>query len=255
MSTATSWRIGEHPLVFSGTPPLLGGEIELINESDQRVAPKHLEAHFDREHGIHADLRVPGRLAANSRTRVRAQLVIDRATPPGTYHASVRAGTQTAAATVHVYPSRGATVSPGVLQFSGASGDHIELAVSLTNRGNVTHTLPKTGVIFFEESNWVGRSLVFALREAAADEGVQPYLDRVLHELVGSMAGTTTVTIGAPQRTLEPGVTLHATLTFTLPERLAKGRTYDTWLAIAGTRITFELLCNGSANSLLRRPK
>jgi hypothetical protein len=61
------------------------------------------------------------------------------------------------------------------------------------------------------------------------------------------------VTIGAPQRALEPGETLQLRLAFTLPDRLAKGRTYGTWLPIAGTRFTFELLCNGTANSTLRR--
>ena len=254
MNTAISWHIGEKPLVFSGTPPLLSGEIELINEGDEKIAPKRLEMHFDREQGIHADLRVPGRFAANSRTRVRAQFVVDRDTLPGTYHGSVRAGSRTTPATVHVYERKAATVAPSILQFAGAPGDHVELHASLTNNGNVTHTLAKTGVIFFEEANWVGRSLVFALREASADEGVQRYLDRVLHELVQSMVGTTTVAISAPQRTLEPGGTLQLRLAFILPDRLAKGRTYGTWLPIAGTRITFELLCNGTANSTLRRP-
>ena len=92
MNTAISWHIGEKPLVFSGTPPLLSGEIELINEGDEKIAPKRLEMHFDREQGIHADLRVPGRFAANSRTRVRAQFVVDRDTLPGTYHGSVSRG-------------------------------------------------------------------------------------------------------------------------------------------------------------------
>jgi len=254
VSTATNWRIGEDPLVFSGTPPLLSGEIELINEGEEKIAPKRLDAHFEPDSGIHADLRVPGRLAAKSRTRVRAQFIVDRDTRPGTYHGSVRAGSQTTPATVHVYERRAATVAPSVLEFAGAPGDRVELHASITNHGNVTHTLAKTGIVFFEEANWVGRSLVFALREAAADEGVQRYLDRVLGELVHTMASTTTVAIAAPQRTLEPGAMLQLRLAFTLPDRLTKGRTYGTWLPIAGTRITFELLCNGTANSTLRRP-
>jgi hypothetical protein len=254
VSTAASWRLGEDPLVFSGTPPLLSGEIELINEGEEKIAPKRLEAYFDRQDGIHADLRVPGRLAAKSRTRVRAQFIVNRDTRPGTYHGSVRAGGQTAPATVHVFERKAATVAPSVLQFAGAPGDHVELHASITNNGNVTHALAKSGVIFFEEANWVGRSLVFALREASAEEGVQRYLDRVLRELLDSVVSTTKVAIGTSQHTLEPGATLQLRLAFTLPDRLTKGRTYGTWLPIAGTQITFELLCNGSANSTLRRP-
>jgi hypothetical protein len=254
VTAATSLRIGEKPLVFSGTPPLLNGDVELINDSDQKIAPKGLDTEFGPEHGIHADLRIPGRLAARSRTRVRAQFIVDRDTRPGTYEGTVRAGSQTAPATVHVYERKAAGIAPTVLQFAGAPGDHVELHASLTNNGNAPQALPKNGVVFFEETNWVGRSLVFALRDASAGEGMQRYLDRVLHELVHTMASTTTVTINAPQRTIEPGSTFQLRLAFTLPDRLTKGRTYSAWLPLAGTRVTFELQCNGAANSTLRRP-
>jgi hypothetical protein len=255
VSNETTWRIGTAELVFTGAPPLLTGEVELINEGDEKVVPKHLEAHFDRDQGIHADLRVPVRIAPHSRMRVRAQCVVDRETPPGTYHGSVRHGPHQTPATVHVYERDATSVHPARLRFAGSPGEHIELHVSLTNHGNVTHTLSKHGVIFFEEANWVGRSLVFALRETGAEDGIQRYLDRVVKELVESMASTTAVTIAAPKPTLAPGSTEQITLTFDLPERLTKGRTYGTWLTIAGTTITFELLCNGSAKSTIRRTK
>lgn len=255
MSAATTWRIGTDELVFSGAPPLLTGEVELVNDSDEKVVPKDLQAHFDQDQGIHVDLRVPVRLAPHSRMRVRAQCVVERETPPGTYRGSVRHGHEQTPTTVHVFERNATTVRPTVLHFAGAPGEHIEQHVFLTNNGNVTHTLSKRGVVFFEEANWVGRSLVFALREIAAEDGVQRYLDRVVKELVGSMASMTTVTIGAPHPTLKPGSTMEVKLAFDLPEQLTKGRTYGTWLNVAGAHITFELLCNGSANSTLRRPK
>jgi hypothetical protein len=255
MSASAAWRLGESDLIFSGVPPLLTGDVELINESDEKINPKRLETRFDRKQGIHGDLRVPVRLAPHSRTRVRVQFVIDRQTRPGTYWGSVNVGDRATPTTVHVYERVATSVQPSIMRFAGASGDDVELRVSLSNNGNTAHTLNKGGVVQFEEVDWIGRVLVYALRETSRDDGMQSYLDRVVHELVGSMVSTTTIAISAPTSKLEPRDTTQVLLTFTLPAGLIKGRTYGAWLPIAGTRVTLELLCNGAEKSNRRRPR
>ncbi len=254
MSASAVWRLGESELIFSGVPPLLTGEVELINESDEKINPKRLETRFDREQAIKGDLRVPVRLAPHSRTHVRAQFLIDRQTRPGTYRGSVHVGGRTTPTTLHVYERVATSIQPSIVRFAGASGDDVELRVSLSNNGNTAHTLNKGGVVQFEEVDWLGRVLVYALRETSRADGAQSYLDRVVHELVVSMVSTTRIAISAPTSKLGPRATTQVLLTFTLPAGLIKGRTYGASLPIAGTRVTFELLCNGSEKSNRRRP-
>lgn len=251
--SAPAWQFGDAPPLFSGYPPYLRGHVELVNETDATLAPRGFAATLQHRGSERAQLLIPVRLGPHSRVNAPAQLVVDRALPPGRYQAMVSAGDRSRSATVYVAEREMTQVTPSLLHHRGASGDDIDDDIVIHNRGNVSHTLPRSGLIWFEEMDWIGRVLVDALRESPPDESAVGYADRVISELRGSIVGTTTVTLQWPADTLVPGASAAATLSFTLPPGLTKGRTYRSWLPIAGTRIMFELVCDGSIKSTKRR--
>ena len=153
-------------------------------------------------------------------------------------------------------PKRALHVRPSFVRLKAAAGAEIsaELIVLESAATSRTGSRPRA-VVFFEESYWVGRALVFALREADADEGVQRYLDRVVHELRATMAPTTTIVYLHPaSEHLAPGQETMVRIAATLPVELAKGRTYVATFALAGTDVRIEIDVNGAANSTKRRP-
>lgn len=245
------------PLHVVGRPPFLVGVLDVANDTDRRVSLGRHEQSLRAEDGavVRARLHFVGRAHPNARTRVPVHLFVDAATPPGLYRTEVDVGGTRHPVEVRVLPSQGVDVTPNVVRMHAAAGAPIESELVAYNCGNVEHVLAKHAVVFFEESHWVGRALVFALREADPSEGAQRYLDRVLHELLTTMGPTTTLHLDAPVPTLPPGAATVVRLSATLPAELAKGRTYVATFALAGSDVRIEIDVNGAANSTKRRPE
>jgi hypothetical protein len=252
-----AWRLGRGPLIFSGFPPLCTGEIELLNDSDQKVKVRAIPA-ADRDKAPTlgaSELRVGASLAPRERKRVPAHFFVEPHTPPGSYTVELSCGSQSETAVVHVFEQLAVQLEPDLIRVRGAGGDVVEALVVVTNRGNVSENLRDLALVFLEEQNWVGRSMVHALRETTAEEGHQSYLDRVVRELRSSIARPARVNLRGEISEIQPGERRELRLEIKLPDELIKGRTYEGSTAFMSGELSFEVECNGSSNSTKRRPR
>jgi hypothetical protein len=240
--------------VFRGLPPHLVADIEMHNPSDRCLRAGSLVARLPGDERSYV-VRIPGRVAPAAKARLRAHLTVDRSMLPGEYHASMRTQEGDRPIELRVFERPAIAAIPWTLGFVGAEGDSVEGSVFLENRGNIAYAIHPHNYVFFEEVDWLGRALVFALREAAPDEGYQKYLDRLLRELRTTMVHKAKADISADEDVLRPGSVVEARISLTLPAGLHKGRNYAAFFDIAGTRLRLELACTGSAISTVRRPR
>lgn len=254
-----AWRLGRGPFIFSGVPPLCTGDLELVNDSDEKVKVRAIEVVGHEDQAVATlglgELRVGARLAPHDRTRAHAHFLLDPRTPPGSYRANLSCGSQREPVVVHVFEKLDLDVEPGVIRLLGAGGDVLTALVVITNRGNVTETLRDLALVFLEERNWVGRSMVYALRETKADEGHQAYFDRLVRELQATISRSARVTLRGEVSEIHPGETREVRLEITLPEELIKGRTYVGSTPFMSSELFFEVECSGASNSTKRRPR
>jgi hypothetical protein len=252
-----AWRLGQGPFIFSGVPPLCVGAVDLINDSDEKVRVRRIPVvgHKDQASsslGLN-ELRVTTPLLPHQRTRARAFFRLHPYTPPGTYTAHLSCGSQQVPVTVHVWERAGVQVDPGQIRLCGEAGETLSTMVVVTNDSNIARSHREVALVFLEERNWIGRSLVFALRETKEDEGHQACLDRVVHELKISLARPARVTIRTDFSELQPGEKVEVELDIALPAELVKGRTYFGSTKFMGGKLNFLVDCNGAGNSTKRR--
>ena len=120
-----AWRLGQGPFIFSGVPPMCTGDIELVNDSDQKVKVRAIPVvGRDKVATLGAgELRVAASLAPHERKRVPAHFVLEPYTPPGSYTVDLCCGDQRETAVVHVFEKLGVQVEPDVIRVRGAGGD------------------------------------------------------------------------------------------------------------------------------------
>ena len=254
-----AWRLGEGPFIFSGLPPLCIGAIDLINETDEKVRVRRIPVLGRKGDALASlgldELRVAVSLPPRRRTRARAFFRVDPYTPPGTYTADLSCGDQHEKVIVHVWERTGLQVDPGEIRLFGAAGETLTTTVVVRNESNTVQTHREVALVFLEERNWIGRSLVFALREAKEEEGHQAALDRVLHELKISLARPARINIRTDFAELQPGEARELELEIALPAELVKGRTYFGSTKFMSGKLNFKVECNGAQNSTKRRPR
>lgn len=254
-----AWRIGRGPFIFRGVPPLCTGNLDLFNDSGTKVKVRAIPVvgHKDLEASARGlgELQVGAHLSPHQHARALSHFVVDPFTPPGTYEGEIACGDQREPIVVHVFEKLSIGIEPGVVQLRGAGGDVLTSRLIVTNRGNVTQTLRHRAEVFLEERNWIGRSLVYALRDTKEEEGHQAYLDRALRELRATLARPAHVTIQAEGPEIQPGETREVGLEITLPAELFKGRTYFGSTPFMSSKLSFEVECSGASNSTKRRPR
>lgn len=253
--TPKAWQLpaGASP-VFRGAPPLLVADIEIDNPGDRHVRPGKVLARLEGDERDYL-IRIPGRLQPETKTRLHAHLIVDSSMAPGTYQASMLTQDGERPVELRVFERKSIVAIPSSIEFAGAAGAEVEADLFLENKGNVAFAIHSAGSVFFEEVDWVGRALVFAMRETGPDEGFARYQDRVFEELRTTMQHKTTVAIKASAKRLAPGASVEAKISMTLPTGLYKGRNYAAFFDIAGTRLRLGLACTGSAASPKRRPR
>jgi hypothetical protein len=254
-----AWQLGRGPFIFGGAPPICVGDLELINASDEKVKVRTIPVVGYEDSAVSnfglAELRVGVRLAPRDRTRARAYFFLDPHAPPGTYSADLSCGSQREPVVVHVWEKQSLRVDPDEIRLRGAGGDVLTTLVVITNEGNVTETMRDLALVFLEERNWVGRSLVHALREIKAEEGHQAYFDRLVRELRVTLARPARVTLRSDDSELRPGETREVELEIALPAELVKGRTYFGQTPFMSGELFFEVECIGAKTSTKRRSR
>jgi hypothetical protein len=238
-----------------GAPPSLTGTVLVANETEPAMMVETLEAslHADDGTALPGTLRIVGRAASKARGRVRIQLVVGVMTPPGIYRGEAVVNGALRPVEARVLELRRASIAPSTVSLRAPAGAAIETELIATNDGNVPYELPKSVAAWFEETDWLGEALVIALRDTGAQEGVQAYLDRVVHTLRNSMGGTTTLTVAA-DAALAPGAQTVIRLSGTVPSELIEGRSYVASLSLAGGTVSIEVDVTPAVNSTKRRP-
>jgi len=269
------WQIAKGPFEFVGRPGECVGEITFTNPTDDKIKIRRLklDAISDKKRKNPtlegAELAMQLRLQPRSAHKTHARLELPPATPPGVYEVHCCCGDQTELIRIQVLASPALAINPTHIKLRGASGDNLNCQVRIDNPGNIPMQTMDAGMIWLREQNWIGRTLVYSLREAADDENYEHFANRLLHDFKQSMIPPASVRLTSMQSgstkkdsiqraskqegLLAPGEFMNKNLALIAPPGLEKGRTYLGFVKINMTRIWLELFCNGSPNSTKRR--
>ncbi len=254
-----AWGLGKGPFIFSGKPPACWGELVLHNKSDEKVKVYSIPTveqgneemtamGFDR-------VQLAARLGPRGRFRVPAQFSVALHTPPGTYTTKISCGRQREQVVVHVIENAAFQVIPRRVVLRGTGGDELFQTLVVRNDGNVALTFHDLSMVWLEERNWPGRTLVYALRESPEKEAHQAFFDRVLEEFRKSMIPSSRVSLECDKPLINPGEAREIRLGITLPKELKKGRTYFGFIKLSGKRLWLEVQCTGAPKPANRRKK
>lgn len=264
-------RLGDGPVLFSGTPPVLRGEVAVVNTSvhDLKVrgiataapaaparaakATAHAAATAP---AIIGEVRMTAKLAPGAAARVPARLRVDPFTAAGRYATVLEVDGRQVEAVVQVFERDSVRIEPRPVFVRGVAGETLTQPMILTNLGNVSHTVPAGGLVHLGEKDWLGRSLVYALRETDIDHDHNHYLDQLFREVRSTLpAPARFTTKAAGDGALPPGATVEVELQLTIPEALVKGRTYVGRTTFLGAGLGFKVDCIGTAKTVKRRAR
>lgn len=251
------WHPDRDTLVLRGAPPVLWGDVTLVNDSDEKVKVRQLDVTAGDDAVVRAaagGLHIGARLAPRDTTRARAHLRVDPYTPPGRYTMDAE-GFAAGGVVLEVLERVSTQLTPARLDLRGAPGEVLTAEVAVTNRGNVPLEVPRAALVHLEERFWMGRSLTYVLRDVARDAGATEYFDRLLAELKDTDIRPMRVDVAARDGDLAPGDTLTARLALHLPEELRKGRDYVRSITFMHARLFVAVTCDGSASSTKRRAR
>src|SRR5258708_28105369 len=142
-----AWRLGPWPFIFAGRPPLLTGELEVLNIAREKVRVRGIAAtggddpDSQRAYGMNV-IRTAARLLPEQRARVTGQVIIQPSTPPGTYRTQLVCGDQREDAVMHVFANEVVAVEPSPVTITAAAGESVSRVVIVTNHGNVVQPIP-----------------------------------------------------------------------------------------------------------------
>jgi hypothetical protein len=254
-------RLGPGPFIFCGAPPQCAGDIDLINESDDKLSVRLIATVGPTEKKKTApfatQLQVRVRLGPRERARARTYFPIDSRTPPGSYKLELVCGDQRVPVTAHVWEKASLKIEPRVIPLRGASGDVVKASIVISNEGNVTETFRGLALVYLEEHEWIGRAQVYALRKLkeTGEDGILAFLDQLIAELKNTMPREARVVLRTQITELGPGETRDLEVEMTLPEGLHKGRTYFGFAKFMRGELKFKVDCNGASNSTIRRSR
>lgn len=262
-------RLGDGPVLFSGTPPVLRGEVALVNTSVQDLKVRAIATSAPPAPArkaaarpaagpttVFGEVRMTAKLPGGAAARVPARLRVDPHTPAGRYTTALEVDGRQVEAVVQVFERDAVRLQPRPIYLRGVAGETLVQPMVLTNLGNVIHTVPAGGMVHLGEKDWIGRSLVYALRETEVDHDHTHYLDQVFREVRATLpAPARFTTKAAGDGALPPGATLEIQLELTVPEGLVKGRTYVGRTTFLGTGLGFKVDCIGTAKTVKRRPR
>lgn len=249
----TDWHLAAGPYFFSGTPGECRGELTFVNDSDNKIKVWALmtqppaRKRKDRLLLTPTRINLAARVPPHGEVRTQAALQLSPDTEPGLYQATVLCGEHKAPLEVEVLEHRELMIAPTHLRLRGASGETLSCSLTITNLGNVPIELGDVAMIWLRERDWIGRTLVYSLRETTETETYEDFANRLLHDLREAIIAPARIRLEPTMKAaLAAGMTLERTLSITLPAGLKKGRRYLGFIKINDDRIWMELYCTGS---------
>lgn len=254
----TVWCLDKIAYKFCGTPSHCLAQLTFINHSPDKVKIREITASISDKKSklvlLSNSITCRAKLLPNSRLGVLAKLAVAPQTPPGDYAITLHIGNQCYPAQVQIIAEDNLQIQPSRLYLEGASGDTVSQCVTLHNLGNLPVSLQDLSLVWFEEKNWGGHTLVQTLRDTPADADYTGYLNQLLKNFQDGLIAPVKVEFSPKEpEQLAPGQCVEKTITLTLPAGLKKGKTYHGFIKIRSLRIWLALYCNGSPNSSIRR--
>lgn len=250
-SPGKDWFLADGQYTFSGPPRQCRGEITLINDSDDKVKVRTLEtlAPSRKRKGMQAlepqQIRLSARIPPHDRVHKRVNLSLPPSTPPGLYQAIIPCGERKTRLTIEVHEYRKLRIEPKHLRVQGNSGDTVNATVVLHNLGNTPIAIDDVAMVWLREQWWIGRTLVYTLRETGPEDTYEDFANRLLHSFRKSIVAPARIRLEPESgKRLAPGQTLARTLTMTLPRGLRKGRRYLGFIKVNEERFWLELYCS-----------
>lgn len=244
------WFLADGQYTFSGPPRLCRGELTLINDSDNKVKVRILEtrAPARKRKGMQAlepqQIQLSARIPPHDTVRKRVNLKLPPGTPPGLYQATIPCGDRKTQITIEVHEYRKLRIEPKHLRVQGNSGDTISPTVVLRNLGNTPIAIDDVAMVWLREQWWIGRTLVYTLRDTGPEDTYEDFANRLLHSFRKSIVSPARIRLGPEsEKQLAPGQSLTRKLTMTLPKGLRKGRRYLGFIKVNEEQFWLELYC------------
>jgi len=255
-SPGVDWHLAKGSCHFYGTPHECQGELTVINVSNDKVKVRALSTQKpsrQRKDALTLQptyLALSARVPPHSETRTLASLQLPPETAPGQYQATVICGKQKLPIEVKILEHREASIEPSHLRVQGKSGDTVNTKLCITNLGNVALDLRDIGMVWLREYDWIGRTLVYTLRETDTNDRFEDFSSRLLHTFHNDMIPPAKIQFKpSAEGLLSAGSAMLRTLSITLPSGLKKGRRYSGFIKINEIRIWLEVYCSGSGSA------
>lgn len=251
------WHLVKEKNYFSGTPNECSGELTFANVSQNKVKIKTLSTQKPSRQSKSvftlpsAKISLSARIPAQSESKVMASLHLPSDTPPGEYQASIACGKQKVPLKIEVLEHKETHIEPSHLKVQGEAGSNISTQLSIQNLGNTALDIRNIGMVWLRESDWIGRTLVYTLRDISPDDSVTDFGNRLLHRFHNEAISPVKVNFEpAIKNSLLAGSAIVRTLSLNLPTGIKKGRRYLGFIKINENRIWLEVYCTGSIGEL-----
>jgi hypothetical protein len=257
-----NWCVENPPFQFCGPPTNCVGKLTFTNRSAEKIKIRELIASAidkktDKKSALtwlSPTILCRAKIPAQTQVSVMAKLQLHPATPPGKYDIQVHVGEHCYPACVQVTADENLQITPRRLNFEGASGDTVSQCVTFENFGNVPVSLQDLSMVWLEEKNWGGHTIVQTIRDTPTDADYTGYLNTLLKNFQNSMVAPAKVELSpSTPDVVNPGQIIEKTVSLVLPPGLKKGKTYHGFIKVRRYRIWIALYCNGSPNSSIRR--
>jgi hypothetical protein len=185
---------------------------------------------------------------------VPIEVVLDPATPPGSYTGQLSCGSQKVDLVINVVENWDLRIVPQKVTITGGVNETAALRILITNLGNSEFTVPSPVSLHLKHDLDVERHLNTALR-AAGTEGYERFLDRFVLELAGDAVGDAIVQFKPEGAKFRPGETKPVELEIRLPDDLQSSGMYRGIIRLMNARLVLEVKCIGKNKAPPRRRK
>lgn len=164
--------LAERPIVLTGPPGALSGDVVLRNRGDSRAVVRQIKlvAGDGGSEALASTHRLGSTVVRpNSEVSLPVVLSLDPATPPGEYTMALAVGEATVAASVVVVERIALRFDPGTLVLENQPGP-TSRTVLVTNRGNVPLLFSDPGAVVLDDERLMCRVLRATGQAVAEDE-------------------------------------------------------------------------------------
>lgn len=190
---------------------------------------------------------ISARIAPQSESSVFGAIRIPPDTEPGQYSANVICGSQKIPIEINVLEYRETNIEPSHIRLKVFCGEKISYPISITNLGNLPFELGDVGVVWLRETDWIGRTLVYALRETVEEDTYQDFGNRLLQNFREEIIPPIRINFEPTGiKFVSAGDSVIRNMSLIMPQALRKGRRYLGFIKINENRIWLEIYCTGS---------